>query len=308
MPPLQSYLGLMWLGVVPLAIIVFHARLFQALKWPGLAVFSEAGLLNSLLVAALIASFLASPLANLWVYCAGLSALLLTCIFCTQLKGPGAEILEHGVVDVLRSAAVLFPAVIINRIVLPWAAVIMLGMWGNAEEVGIYSAATRIAMLVSFALIPVNSIAMPEFASMFKAGHQSEVNRLARLASLLALLIAAPIALVSFVAPTEVMALFGPDFGTGSYALVILVIGQLVNVMTGPASAILVVSGNESDQRASSFIGATLMLVAGVTLIPAFGMIGAAISAALAVAGMNITAATFVYKRFNILTIPGLGR
>ena len=307
MPKLGNYLGTMWPGVVPLAIIILHARLFQAIKSPGLAVFGEAGLLNSLLIAALLLPLVTQPVEELWTYCATLAAILLAGIFVYGLRGPAAGIPETGIRDVLQSAWILFPAVIVSRIVLPWAAVIMLGIWGEADEVGIFSAATRIAMLVSFAIIPVNSIAMPEFASMFKAGEHNEIRRLARQASLLALIIAAPVAAASFIAPGFVMSLFGPEFAVGGNALLLLVTGQLVNVITGPASAILVVSGRESDQRMCAVAGAIVMLGLGIALIPPFGMLGAATATAAAIAVMNITAALFVFTRFGIKTLPGLG-
>ncbi len=307
MPELADYIGAMWPGVVPLAIIVLHARLFQAVRSPGLAVFGEAGLLNSLLIGALLVPLVAGPVQELWLYSAILAAVLLVSIFVHGLRGPAAGMPEVGLREVLGSAWTLFPAVIVSRIVLPWAAVIMLGIWGDADEVGIFSAATRIAMLVSFAIIPVNSIAMPEFASMFKAGQHDEIRRLARQASLLALIIAAPVAAASFIAPGFVMRLFGPEFAEGGNALLLLVAGQLVNVITGPASAMLVVSGREADQRTCAFAGAIVMLGLGIVLIPMFGMMGAATATAAAIAVMNIMAAVFVYTRFGIKTLPGLG-
>jgi O-antigen/teichoic acid export membrane protein len=307
MPALADYIGIMWAGVVPLAIIVFHARLFQAVKSPGLAVFSEAGLQNSLLVAALLLPLVAGQVQWLWTYCAAIAAAILVSLFVYGLRGPANGKRESSLREVLGSAWTLFPAVIVSRIVLPWASVIMLGIWGSAEEVGIFSAATRIAMLVSFAIIPVNSIAMPEFAAMFKAGRHDEIKKLARQASLLSLVIAAPVAAASFMAPDFVMSLFGAEFSEGGSALLLLVAGQLVNVVTGPASAILVVSGREPDQRTSAFVGAIVMLGTGVTLIPSFGMIGAATATAAAIAAMNVTAAIFVFMRFGIKTLPGLG-
>ena len=81
---------------------------------------------------------------------------------------------------------------------------------------------------------------------------------------------------------------FGSEYSASILPLVILLFGQLINVLTGPVGYLLTMTGHEQE----SFRILLKVLIIGILLnIPAIyflGGEGAAIATAIAIAGRNI--------------------
>ena len=86
--------------------------------------------------------------------------------------------------------------------------------------------------------------------------------------------------------------------------LVVLAIGQFINVSTGSVGFVLIMAGNERLARNNTLLAATVSLVLNVLLIPPLGALGAAIATAASIASLNLSAAYLVKRRLGILTIP----
>lgn len=198
-----------------------------------------------------------------------------------------------------QSCRPLWVMSIINRGILPWAPLFLLGIWGTSDEAGIFGAATRVAMLVSFFLVAVNTVIAPKFAELHARGEIETLVRLARRFALLITLAASPLFLLLIFAGDWVMGLFGPDFARGGTALAILAAGQAIVAMTGVAGQILMMSGHVSDTRNATLIAVTLMAICAMYTIPTHGAIGAAISNAIALSSMNIYSAVIAARRLR---------
>ena len=88
----------------------------------------------------------------------------------------------------------------------------------------------------------------------------------------------------------------------GAELLQVLVLGQFVNAATGSVGFLLAMTGNERSMRKAMLIAGILAIFMSFLLVPLYGVMGAAISTALAVAFQNLLAAWYVSKRlrFNI--------
>lgn len=192
---------------------------------------------------------------------------------------------------------------IINQAVLPWAPLFFLGIWGTTQEIGIFGAATRVALLVAFFLTAVNTVIIPKFAEMHSREDVQAMGRLAQRFAVFIALVASPFCLFLVFNGDWVMTLFGPEFSHGGAALAILALGQLVNAMTGLAGHLLIMTGHERDTRNASIFAMLLMLVSAILLIPPHGMLGASIASALALAGMNLFSTVFVWLRHDIFLL-----
>ena len=100
------------------------------------------------------------------------------------------------------------------------------------------------------------------------------------------------------------MELFGQDFTRGGMALSILALGQAVNAATGSVGPLLMMTGHEQDIRNSSIFAAVLMGISALILIPSHGLLGAVISSATAVAGMNLFNSVLVKLRLGFFVFP----
>ncbi|MGH7006216.1 MAG: polysaccharide biosynthesis C-terminal domain-containing protein, partial [Alphaproteobacteria bacterium] len=86
--------------------------------------------------------------------------------------------------------------------------------------------------------------------------------------------------------------------------LVILAVGQLVNVSMGSVASLLNMTGHERDTTRIIFVGATLNVVLNVSLTPIWGMTGAAIATASGLIIWNLIMRHQVRKRTGIEPSP----
>jgi len=76
------------------------------------------------------------------------------------------------------------------------------------------------------------------------------------------------------------MRIFGPSFEAGWIVLVIGTLGQLINCGTGSVGYLLLMSGNQKRLLKVQATMTGVMVVLNILLIPAFGILGAALAAA----------------------------
>lgn len=178
--------------------------------------------------------------------------------------------------------------------------VIMLGMLSEIENVGIYSAASRVADVVVFGLVSANAIAAPMIARLHATGRHEELQRIVRLAAKGIFLLTLPIALILLIFGHQILGLFGQEFADGYPVLVILVCGQLVNALAGPVSYLMTMTGHQNHAARIVSISALMNLALNILLIPLWGMLGAAVANALSTATWNILMLRFVKKELSI--------
>ncbi len=168
-----------------------------------------------------------------------------------------------------------------------------------------FSSALRTSLLVSFILMAANLVVAGKFAEFYAKGEIEKINKLALLSSRLLLLIAIPLAISVILFSDRIMTLFGDDYSAGSMALQILVIGQLINVATGSTNYLLSMCGQEKSLRKVLFITLIIAISTSIILTPYYGINGAALATAIAVASQNLLATRYVqqYLGFNSLNI-----
>ena len=78
--------------------------------------------------------------------------------------------------------------------------------------------------------------------------------------------------------------LFGSEFTSGTFVLLVLLIGLVIRSSIGPAEALLVMAGRQKLCASIYAITLTVNIVLNISLIPIFGIMGAAIATSLALA------------------------
>lgn len=176
----------------------------------------------------------------------------------------------------------------LTGIVVQQAATILLGIWGNTEDVGIFNVASRVSSLLLFPLMAMTSILAPKFAAMHRHGQRKELIQLARHSSTMLMGFAVPAVIVMFIAAEWIMRIFGHDFIAGAWPLRLLLVGVLVNVSTGAMGELLMMTGNEKLTRNLNGVGALVIVVLCFILIPPYGGIGAAIAVTTGYTFLNL--------------------
>lgn len=186
-----------------------------------------------------------------------------------------------------------------------WAGQLVSGAYVPPEELAILAVAQRTAMLTSFVLMAVNLVVAPKFAALYKQGKSEQLERIALKATKLIVLFALPIVGFMLIFPEWLMWLFGEQYKSGANLLRILALGQFVNVMTGSVGYLLSMSGHEKDLRNVAFISGPMAIILALVLTPLYGVTGAAVATALALASQNLLAVGMVKRRlgFNTLAV-----
>lgn len=185
-----------------------------------------------------------------------------------------------------------------------WADTLLLGAFVAVSDVGVYSAALRLGLLGSFVLNSVNSIVGPRAANAHAAGDLARLRMLAFAAAAIATAISIPVALVFFVIPGTVLSIFGTGFAHGAVALRVLAFGNLVSAACGSAGTLLVMTGHSKQLQKITSISVALGILVGVVLIREFGIVGAAIANAGAMAIRNVWAVWSLRVHAGVVSLP----
>ncbi len=201
--------------------------------------------------------------------------------------------------ELWASARPFWLMMLINKAIIPWAPVFLLGVYAPLQEAGIFGAATRVVMLVSFFLVAVNTILTPKISELYVLGEFDKISQLAVRMTLALIAVSSPFFLVLVFAGDFVMRLFGTNFATGGTTLAILAIGQAFTVFGGSAGAMLMMMGHEKKMSLIALAASVILIGACLFLIPRYGMIGAAIANVLSMGGLNLGLILFAWKIIN---------
>lgn len=305
-PELSIPMRWMSVAVVPMTFVMLHAEGLKGLKRirDSFIVFGVGVPAISLTVLLLFGARYGVNGA-IWAYASGAIFTSLLGVILWNIATPKLRKVS-GVFrtnDLFKSSMPLFWIASLSMMI-NWTATFALGVWGTQEDVGIFSMASRTAMLTSLILTSVNSISAPKFAELYKKKEIAALGATARNTAKLMTIIASPLLLLFLVAPQWVMGMFGEEFPKGGILLSILAIGQFVNVVTGSVGYLLIMSGNEKDMRNTVVVVSGISVLLNVILVKEFGLIGAAIATATCFSMQNIIATYIVWRKLKILTTP----
>ena len=181
---------------------------------------------------------------------------------------------------------------------------IMLGILSDTEAVGLYSVASRIAMLTSFMLLVSNSAISPKLAYMHSEGNVDDMQKMVKQTTLGLVLTAIVFLLIFLFFGNHILSIWGNEFTESYIPLIILCFGQFINVSTGCSGLLLIMCGYEKLHRNISLVSVTLNIVLNFLFIHYFGIIGAAVATAFTIGTENLLKVYYANKKVGILTIP----
>ena len=303
LPGFGSVLWIMAFALPLVALYTLHAQALQGLKRIAKAMLT----LNVTVPVLVLLGLLLLPVdtadGTAWVYVGACAiALLLSWLWWRNSAPEPPARASFETSQLLSSCLPLWGVMLFSQAIM-WSSQVMLGVWATATDVALFASAQRTAMLTSFVLVAVNSIAAPKFAAMHRQGDMIGLRRTALMSVRLMLLAAVPLVLFMLLFPEWLMGLFGEEFKSAATVLMILTLGQFVNIATGSVGFLLSMTGHERQLRLNVFIGALLGVGLGVALIPVYGILGAAIATAVGVASQNLLGVYQVNKLLGFNTL-----
>jgi O-antigen/teichoic acid export membrane protein len=162
--------------------------------------------------------------------------------------------------------------------------VIVVGIFLSPEKVAIYFAAAKTMALVHFVSFSVRAAAGPRFSAIIAEGDRAKLAAFATDATRWTFWPALGVGLVVLAAGQFLLSLFGAAFAAGHILMAILLAGILVRALVGPGEMLLMMAGRQN--LCAWLYAVTLAVSIGLNLflIPRFGIEGAAIATASAMA------------------------
>ena len=176
---------------------------------------------------------------------------------------------------------------------------LVVGILKSSSDVGVYAAGSKTAFLVSFVLTAVSAVLAPVFVRHHAAGDVAGLRDAMRSGTRLLLWPSLAIAAVLFAWPQIVLGAFGSGFESASTVVRILVVGQFVNAITGPAGYLLLLTGSQATVARVYGFSAVAQIALLLALVPNFGIDGAAVVTAATITVSNCLLYAFARQRLE---------
>jgi len=162
--------------------------------------------------------------------------------------------------------------------------IIIVGNMMEPGQVAIYFAAVKTLALVHFVYFAVRAGGAQRFSQYHSSGDQARLASFVRDTLHWTFWPSLAMVAVLLLVGRPLLLLFGPTFGSGYPLLFILSVGLLFRASIGPAESLLTMAGQQGI--CAAIYTATFVINVGlnITLIPRFGLVGAATATASALA------------------------
>jgi O-antigen/teichoic acid export membrane protein len=158
-----------------------------------------------------------------------------------------------------------------------WVNRLFVGYYRSAGEVGIYQVASQVPVTVGLVVGAVAAIFAPMTADFAHRGQLAQVHEIYKIGTKWTLYASMPALLLMWMAPREIISvLFGASYAGGTYALMTLAFGQLMNAASGCVGTLLVMTGHQKITSALYMMIFALNIILSVLFIPRWGVSGAA--------------------------------
>lgn len=230
--------------------------------------------------------------------------LLLSVYFFNKNKPPqlkGVEIV-HNDKELLASSMPLW-TVTIALTIMESLDILLIGIWIGVKEAGVYAIAKKIASLNVFFLASINTVIAPQFATLYAQNRITDLKNIAQKATKLLFWVGLLSLCIFSLFSTSLLGLFGNEFKEGWLLLIILSVGQFINVITGPVANLLIMTGHQALYRTNMILSSFITVMLFLLLIPTFSTVGAAVASAFGLAFENCRVAWLVHKKLGFYTL-----
>lgn len=180
--------------------------------------------------------------------------------------------------------------------------VLFISAYDTFDSVAYYSIAVKLASVTALALISVNIVIAPKIASIYNDKNFYELKLILKKATRINVVISLPIIIVLLCFSEYILSTFGSNYVLAKSALWVLLIAQFFNSVTGPSALYLNMTGRQKKLNVILLISLLINIVLNIILVPAYGMLGAAISTTASFIISKIFASALVLYLDNVKT------
>jgi len=165
-----------------------------------------------------------------------------------------------------------------TQILFAQAPTILLGMFSNAKNIGYYAIVSRVANLLIFLPLALAVVMGPMIASLYSQGEKVRLQNVIKKTNRLTFTVTFLFCLIFIIFAKNILSIFGQEFKIADKALILLVIGYLVDSGFGMSIITLMMTGFELVVAIYQTAFTVLLVVLCILLIPSRGFESAALA------------------------------
>ncbi len=156
------------------------------------------------------------------------------------------------------------------------------------SEAAVYTAATRFLVIGQLGGVAISRASQARFTELFTLGDRRGANDIYQVTTGWLVLLLWPVFLLSIAYGPVVLSVFGKSYSAGDIVMVILGFSMLLSTICGQVDMVLITSGRSSWSLANGLLTVGVNVGVDLVLIPKYGIEGAAIGWAVAIAVGNL--------------------
>lgn len=177
------------------------------------------------------------------------------------------------------------------RFALPWVAIalatdfffdidlLLLSNILDRETLAVFGVLTRVFSLVAFGVSAVYAVTMPDIFESNAASDRAAFTRQVGEANLVATAISLGLFAAVLAGGPLLLMIFGPAFAAGALPLAVLCLALCIRSLFGPAAIVLSIHDRPYATLPAIGLGLGVLIGANILLVPAHGLLGAAVAA-----------------------------
>jgi len=177
---------------------------------------------------------------------------------------------------------------------------IILGTYLNSTSVGLYSISDTIAQLSIFFFIAFEAIFTSIISELYHTGETSTLSKMYSDITRWIVSLTIPFSIWMIIFSKHILTVFGPEYTKAQTVLILLVVGQSVNAITGSNGLMLLMTKFQRYEMLNSVLIAGLNILLNIMLVPRYGIVGSAIGGMLAITSVNIVKSLEVYMALRM--------
>ena len=167
--------------------------------------------------------------------------------------------------------------------------IVLVAIMRGPAQAAVYTAATRFLVIGQLASTAISMAAQPRFTELFAVGDRRRANHVYQATTAWLVIMTWPLYLLSVIYGPQLLAVFGHAYRAGDSVIVVLGLAMLLSTACGQVDMVLNTTGRSSWSLANGLMAVSINVSLDLLLIPKYGILGAAIGWAAAIAVANLT-------------------
>ena len=214
-------------------------------------------------------------------------------------KNLATSLKKYALIEIFKTSKEFFFSSILI-ITLLWIDFILIDVFLEEEEAGIYSVALKLANLVTFGYTAFNAFLAPRISEVYSEGKIDKLQGIITQNFILVFpMLIVPLLIIVF-ANQFLLNFFGSEFESGWVVLLLLAFAQFVNGIFGPVSLLLQMTNNQKIFQNILIVTFVVKLVCAFIFVDLWRINGIALASFIALCLWTILGSYYVYKKVGI--------